>query len=134
MKIQAIAAAIGAAGMLVTGLGMTTASASTKPAVMVINHQGTLSPYRQGRLQFDQGPSVWLSHPHFTAWNSHEAVATGALWGSDVGTFSLGHHATLVFSRVRHHRFTELTIRGGHGIVPQWHLMPSINSWAGGRL
>lgn len=139
MKIRGPAAVIGAAGMLAAGIVTSAASAapaaaSTKPAVMAVNHnQGTMSTYRHGRLYLCDGPSAWLSHPRFFKWNATEARATGALWGADSGVFSLGHHVTLVFTHVRHHRFTHLAILRSHGIAAHWHLVSSENSWVGGR-
>jgi hypothetical protein len=150
MKIWKFAAALGASGMLLAGLGATAAAAapaSTKPAatsgtrnhptVFTADRNGTSSsPYRHGRLYISHGPSAWLSHPHFTRWNATEAKATGALWGADSGVFSLGHHVTLVFShtggRMGYYFFTHLDIDGSHGIARHWHMSrpsPHGNTW-----
>lgn len=140
--MKGIVALAGTAAMALAGILSTTAAtaapaaASTKPAVEAINpNQGTLSPYHgHGRLQFAEGPSAWLSHPRFFKWNGTEARATGSLWGEDVGPpFNLGRHATLVFFRPRHHRFTELSILHSHDIGTRWHLVISQHYWAPGR-
>ena len=141
MNITKITALAGTAAMALAGILGTTAasaaqaaSASRKPVVEAVNHNpGTMSPYRHGRFYLADGPTFWLSHPRFFKWNGTEARATGALWGSDSGVFSLGHHVTLVFYRVRHHRFTELSILRSHGINTHWHLVFSDHSWFGGR-
>jgi hypothetical protein len=129
----AAAASIGLTSMAVASASQV--PASTKPAVMAVNHnQGTMSPYRHGsRLYLADGPSLWLSHPHFSRWNATQARATGALWGADSDVFSLGHHVALVFSHAQHHRFTQLAILGGHGVNAHWHLVFSEHAWFGGR-
>ena len=150
MRIHKIAAIAGAAAMAITALGATAASAApasiasaphslSHPAVLSANRNGSVSAYRPGsgnKLYIQHAPSAWMSNPHFTVWNSHEAVATGALWGSDSGTFSLGHHVALVFTRVDgnmgYYLFTNLHIKNSHGIVTHWNLRHSA-SWVPGR-
>ena len=151
MKIFRSLAVAAAAGAMALGVvGTTAASAApastasaphslSHPAVLSANRNGSVSAYRPGsgnKLYIQHGPSAWMSNPHFTVWNSHEAVATGALWGSDIGTFSLGHHVTLVFTRVDgnmgYYLFTNLHIKNSHGIVTHWNLRHSA-SWVPGR-
>ena len=52
------------------------------------------------------------------------------------GTFSLGHHVALVFTRVDgnmgYYLFTNLHIKNSHGIVTHWNLRHSA-SWVPGR-
>ena len=151
MKIFRSLAVAAAAGAMALGVvGTTAASAApastasaphslSHPAVLSANRNGSVSAYRPGsgnKLYIQHAPSAWMSNPHFTVWNSHEAVATGALWGSDIGTFSLGHHVTLVFTRVDgnmgYYLFTNLHIKNSHGIVTHWNLRHSA-SWVPGR-
>jgi hypothetical protein len=140
--------------VLIAGLSTITAEASAStttnhvpasdsgtknhPVVYTANIDGSSSsPYRHGRLYIAHGgPSAWLSHPDFTRWKASQARATGALWGADAGTFSLGRHVTLVFShpgeRMGYYFFTHLDIIGSHGIARHWHMSlpsPRGNTW-----
>jgi hypothetical protein len=150
--MRKILAAAGAAVVLMTGFGATAAASApaataypsatsgtrNHPTVFTADRNGTSSsPYRHGRLYVTRGgPDAYLSHPHFTRWNAGQAKVTGALWGVDSGTFSLGHHVTLVFHRIGgqmgFYCFTRLDILGSHGIARHWHLSrpsPGGNTW-----
>jgi len=98
------------------------------------NTVSTASGYEPHTLYLMRGgPTVWVSHMHWTSWTHNSARGTGYLYGSDMTTEYLGH-VTIVLSRptsnCHHHGayFYSLRIIGGNGIMHYWHWSWSLSN------
>jgi hypothetical protein len=142
MRVSKIVSAAAIAAASLGLVGTTAASAApvphsrSHPAVFSANRNGTATAYRHGapRLFIAHGPSIWVNHPHFTVWNSREAVVTGTVWCADSGTWRCG--TALVFThvggRMGYYLFTSVHIKRSHGVEANWNLRHSA-TWIGGR-
>ena len=150
MKIFRSLAVAAAAGAMALGVvGTTAASAApgnyhpggpgspSHPFVYSANYQGSVYAYRHGRLYIARGPSVWINRPHFTRWNSHEAIVTGTVRCADSSAWNCG--TALVFYRrdwagptLNFYFFTNVHIVNSYGVNANWNMRHS-RTWVGGR-
>jgi hypothetical protein len=115
MIIRKLAAAIGAAGILITGLGMATAasasngptavagsSASTRGPTYVNMHTGrtTQSAYWEPLSFVLMGgrPSIFTTGTYWPGWRKYSAVGSGLMWGVRHGHRTYVGDVTLRFS------------------------------------